>query len=432
MTHGESKRMKLWVALLVVIGGGVPPALHWAAFERVPWTTPARAREMLQASGETIALVDVRAAEEFEARHIDGAVSWPFEHIMASDTASAVPAELRGRTLLMVCDSGMMSALSARHILDAGLGRPINTRGGIQAWIASAESPAGGCLMRFLTASSRVEPLPARDSPFAEQWGAVMSAFMIKPTYMLLSLVLVALLWRRRSPDLVALRWGLAFFFLGELLCAVNYFVFDEGSYLSEYLHSYGMVLTFGFITYAFCEGLDRRLVHFSHPTKRCAALGLCRACFKHVDVPCGLQRVFMFVIAAFVLVALMPFAAQPDPMAYNTWIYDTYYTYFHSVPHQVFEIRVCPIAAILLLTASLLVLAFCKRDPMPAAKVLFAAGMGPLCFSFLRIFLFAAYRDNLFWFVFWEEATELIFVASVAAVLWTFRHALFELESST
>jgi hypothetical protein len=38
------------------------------------------------------------------------------------------------------------------------------------------------------------------------------------------------------------------------------------------------------------------------------------------------------------------------------------------------------------------------------------------------RLVLFQVYRDNLTWFVFWEEVTELIYIVGVGAVLWIFR----------
>ena len=58
-------------------------------------------------------------------------------------------------------------------------------------------------------------------------------------------------------------------------------------------------------------------------------------------------------------------------------------------------------------------------------SKVFFAAGMGTMGFSFLRLVLFHAFRDNLVWFGAWEEVTELLFVLGVGATLWIFRGAL-------
>ncbi len=60
-------------------------------------------------------------------------------------------------------------------------------------------------------------------------------------------------------------------------------------------------------------------------------------------------------------------------------------------------------------------------------SKVLFAAALGPLGFGFLRLFLFAAFRDDLIPFVVWEEITELVFVFAVVFVLVVFRQSLRE-----
>ncbi len=53
-------------------------------------------------------------------------------------------------------------------------------------------------------------------SKFA-QWLVVITAFGVKPAYMLLALVWIVWLWRRQATDLVALRWGLIFFLGGEI-----------------------------------------------------------------------------------------------------------------------------------------------------------------------------------------------------------------------
>ena len=58
--------------------------------------------------------------------------------------------------------------------------------------------------------------------------------------------------------------------------------------------------------------------------------------------------------------------------------------------------------------------------------KALFAAGLGFFGFSMFRLVLFQVWRDNLTWFVFWEEATELIYIIGAGAGLWIFRARLF------
>ena len=72
-------------------------------------------------------------------------------------------------------------------------------------------------LISYPSASGPIEPSAFRDSPLHEQWAAVLTGFGVKPAYMALSLVLVIILWRRKLPELAALRWGLLCFFLGGL-----------------------------------------------------------------------------------------------------------------------------------------------------------------------------------------------------------------------
>ncbi|HKW27790.1 MAG TPA: hypothetical protein VJT54_00505 [Verrucomicrobiae bacterium] len=269
-----------------------------------------------------------------------------------------------------------------------------------------------------------------RDTSRFEQWLVIVTAFGIKPAYTLLSLVVILWLWRQRGPDLAALRWGLIAFWLGENACAVNYMIFHGYSDSWEYLHNLGMAVCFSFATYALLEGVDRRLIKYSSARDRCAALSLCRACIKYDSTaPCGLRRVFTLLLPATLMVAAMPLSADLKTTAYDTVILGSNVHYSETLADQLFEIRYCPYLAVLLLTASWLVLLFKREEPVPLAKALFAAGMGPVGFGFLRLFLAAAYRDDPVWFNAWEEITELLFVAAVAFILLVFRHSLFVKE---
>jgi hypothetical protein len=154
--------------------------------------------------------------------------------------------------------------------------------------------------------------------------------------------------------------------------------------------------------------------------------LNLCRACIKYAAVPCGLQQLFVWMIPAFMALALIPLTAGVKLAAYRTTILGSAYQYGHPAVYQWFEIRYCPGLALVLLAASWLVLVGQRRDPVPPAKRLFAAALGLLGFSLARLGLFAIYPDRLVWFVFWEEFTEFLLIFSIAAVLWVFRRTLF------
>ena len=80
---------------------------------------------------------------------------------------------------------------------------------------------------------------------------------------------------------------------------------------------------------------------------------------------------------------------------------------------------------AIVLFAISFLVLPRKQAGDVLLAKIFLAAGLGHLGFSFFRLVLLSFYSHDMVWFVFREEATELIFVASVGFVLWIFRDGL-------
>ena len=53
------------------------------------------------------------------------------------------------------------------------------------------------------------------------------------------------------------------------------------------------------------------------------------------------------------------------------------------------------------------------------------AFGLGCFSFGFLRLVLLSIYSDSMVWFVFWEEATELFFIAGIGLVIIIFKKAL-------
>jgi rhodanese-related sulfurtransferase len=413
------------VILLAVVGGLLPLLAYGLVLGRASAVSPEEARGLLTGNPADTALVDVRTAEEYAEGHVEAAVNWPLAEIQAAGSVAAVPAALRGKQLVLICVSGIRSGLAAQHLNQGGWANAVNVQGGMQAWVASGEKPCALAFCRLRRGSGEASALPFRPASPLEQVTAVLTGFLVKPLYMLLSLVVAAMLWRKRTPDLVALRWAMLTFFVGETCCAVNYVAYAEQSVLLEYLHSYGMVLCFSLTIFAVFEGIDLHLVHYSDPQACCAALALCQRCVKHVDAPCGLQRTFLLLIPAAIVLCVMPFCADLLPVAYNTRIFGTFYTYAHPVLCQIFEIRYLPGAALVLLAASWTALYFNSARGVWWSKILFAAGSGALGFSFFRLVLLQVYRDDLVWYAGWEELTELLFVVSAGLLLRIFRHGL-------
>jgi rhodanese-related sulfurtransferase len=419
-------RTKLIVLFIALAGGLTPLVLYYFFYGRVPNLTPVEAKEFLRMENTPAILVDIQSSDKFGAAHIDGTQNLPLQEIIAFKSLNEIPEQFRNRNLLLISEDGMASNFAAKHLIDIGLEKVANVRGGTQGWIASVARSKSDVFDRWKTASGEISEFPFRRSPWHEQLLAVISGYVIKPLYTLLSLALVVILWRSRSADLVALRWGLIFFFIGENCCAINYLVFNHTSYFFEYLHSFGMLLCFGFVTYAALEGIDQRIIMLSGQDQKCAALSLCNGCIKYTDAPCGLKRTFFIIIPALIFIAFMPLCADWHNTSYNTVIFGTFYNYSHGVIQQQFEILYCPIIAIVMLVISMLILFLKKENPLPSAKIAFAAGIGPMSFGAFRMILTHTYSRNLMWSGFWEETTELLFVAGICVVLWIFRHGLF------
>ena len=284
-------------------------------------------------------------------------------------------------------------------------------------------------MISFNSASKEIIEISFRESPRYQQWIAVISAFVIKPTYMLLSLCLIILLRKRKFYDLAALRWGLIAFLVGELFCAVNYLLFNETSHLMEYLHSFGMVTGFGFIVFSIVEGFDKRIIKYSDINAKCVWFSVCKKCIKVKDVSCGLTRIFKWIVPSLILISLMPLNAVTRFVSYDTYILDSLYRYGHSELYQIFEIRYAPFVAIVFFIVSLFMLPRNHEDGVLLSKVFFSGATGFIGFSFFRLILLSFYKENMLWFVFWEEATELLLIIFIAVILWIFREGLLGLR---
>lgn len=288
-----------------------------------------------------------------------------------------------------------------------------------------AASPAGipaACPVGFLLpgAQPAAVSFPLQPMPLWQQYLAVTTAFVIKPLYMLLSLVPIWLLRRAKSPDLVALWWCCFAFVMGEAFCAANYAAFGEKSYLMEYLHSLGMTIAFAAGAYAVAEIADARVLHFSS-SQGCRLASLCGSCAEgdHPDA-CGVRRILRLGLPLLILIAAIPLTAGYHFDYYFSDIFGTRYLYDHPWPYQQYEIRFLPVAAMALFLGAWLA-AGRERHPLRYTRILIAAGVGAVGFSFFRGALLAMFADDRVWFVAWEEITELAAILSVLALLYVF-----------
>jgi hypothetical protein len=268
-----------------------------------------------------------------------------------------------------------------------------------------------------------IDSLPSRDlSPF-DQMAQALAGLVIKPIYMVLSLVIILVLIGQKSADLSALQWGLVAFLVGETFCAINFYLYRHASLLSEYLHSYGMVLAFGFTSFAVLEGFDSRILHLSSSTNAGTALTV-----SGRSVHRKARLIARLIILMLAILTWIPLLSPLQPDAYAVSIFGFPYSYARLDEYEILERRVLPVLALISLLIAYLPLLRNTGPPIPfLTKIFFCAGLGASGFSLLRVALNVIFINNLVWFEFWEEAIELIYVGAAAFLLWELKSTLLE-----
>lgn len=256
-----------------------------------------------------------------------------------------------------------------------------------------------------------------------EQSALVLAVYIIKLVYMLLSLGALILVWSESGLTWLPLKGALAAFWIGEFFCAINILFFIQEALIFEYLHSLFMVFCLALLFYSVMEMADREFLHYTDPRVRCALVGICKNCIKaHPGAPgvCLLHRLFQWMIPLAAVIALMPLMAQPLNFSLETRVFDLPRILTHLMPIQWYELRFSPVAALVLMLASWVALAW--RGGVPAgirvSKILLSLAAGHLGFSLMRLAFAAFYRQGLVWFIFWEELTELLLIAGVLVVV--------------
>lgn len=250
--------------------------------------------------------------------------------------------------------------------------------------------------------------------PYGEQLVLFIAAFIVKPLYMTLALLIALLLWQRNEVALVALRRGMLAFFLGEAACALNYLLFHDTSWLMEYWHDYGMTVCFSFVVYALLQALDMRVFNYSAAERRCVLLPLCNGCYKQGKIACNLRQLFLYLLPALLVFAALPLTAALKEHPASGMILGSRVRFDHPLSSQLLEARFFPISAMLLLGLAWLFLLLRKEEGFAPAKLVLAAAGGPLAFSLLRFLCYWGFADQLLWANTWEEISELLFVGGI------------------
>lgn len=248
----------------------------------------------------------------------------------------------------------------------------------------------------------------------AEQIIVFIAAFVIKPLYQIISLIVVIILWNHKDLALSALRRAMLSFFLGENACALNFFFFNERGLLMEYFHTYGMAVCFGLVFYALIGAFDKQVLNFSNKEIKCTLLPLCKQCYKYHHVSCNLRLMFLFVIPATAILAAIPLSAPIGSHFYGGNVFGHPAIFGHSIIYQLMEVRLYPLISLVFFVLSFIGLYFFRERGFEWSKIFYSMGIGPLGFSLLRFFFYWGYQQNPLWADVWEEITEFLFIAFV------------------
>jgi rhodanese-related sulfurtransferase len=371
-------------------------------------------------------LVDVRDADAFADGHA------PFSVRVAPASLDGFAESVRDRPsieVLTIGDDGATATLAAGVLRAHGFARVRVVAGGISAWRA-----AGLMVVRGEEAATptrfTADALPDLPLDRGEQLVATSAAVVLKPAYMLLTLALILWLRRGRPPEplrgpmrLVLL--GLVSFEIGETACAVDFFAHGQGLfYPIDFVHGLGMAGMVALLPWGVFQLVDAKVVRLVDPAAHCAVQKLCGHCWKREPVSCGLHRLFVFLIPALALVALMPLSAPLAPARFSSRVFLGVGESGMPVVNQIVELRVYPLLGAAFM---LVALALSGGGPTKVARAEppFFVGLGFLGFALFRFVVGHGYRWRLPWVDFWEEATELLAIVGVAVGLWLFRTQL-------
>jgi rhodanese-related sulfurtransferase len=393
---------------------GLPAALN-----------PREAVATLDNQGDRAVLVDVREVGREPDPHIDGSVFLPLSAILAIESPDQLPAGLHGKTLLLICRSGITSARAARKLSSLGI-RAFTISGGLEAW-ALLGSEAGD--WPLISANPQAHDLVVQTGSALERAAAWATTAGLKPINLLLLLAVLALLSKSRAQDLRALLAGGVFLLTAEIISLLRFWPIPGPAVVLDYLQALALAAASGWFIYALILGLDLRILRYNAAASRCAMFGLCGSCVKfHPGTTCGLRQILKWLSPALMVLSLAPLFTPIVPQSYTTQITGFPLTQAHSVLIELVEKRYFPILGSLAFAAGFLMLYTELDRAVPKRTQHFlAAGLGVLVFTGVRLFFGSLFDQHVIWQNFWEETIILMVLAGTVSFLWHFRLRLFQ-----
>ncbi|MEJ2169508.1 MAG: rhodanese-like domain-containing protein [Desulfobacterales bacterium] len=368
-------------------------------------------------------VIDIRAEAVFQQDHIPGAIHLNLKSIDGYAIKGGIP---RASRIVVICSHGWDSQIAAATLMAHGYRKVYSLSDGMHRWRELGYTLQAGS---GTAVDKGILTPPVVEIPLLTQLAMTAAAFVVKPAYIAMSALVVLLLWRKNSGDLVLIRNAMLVFFIGENACTLNYLLAANKSIRLEFLHGLGMVGMFFLLFWGLVRFFDERVFHYIEPGKTCAFQRLCRHCWKKEPVSCGLHRLALWLLPALAFVALIPVTMPLRPFRIVMPVFLSEVVWLKDFWNLFLEFRLYPI-----LGAVCFVLAFLwlrrGQSGLLKSQLHFFLALGFTSYSFFRFALLLTFSENQAWADWWEESTEFIMVAMVVLLLVVFKNQL-ELENT-
>lgn len=363
-------------------------------------------------------ILDIRETQSFREGHIPGSIRLDMESIDGYLEKINIP---RQRPVVAVCTNGWDSQVAAAIIMAHGYRNGYTLIGGITRWrelgfpLQKASSPD--------TVVKALKP-PIIKISLLSQLAMTAAAFVVKPAYIVMTFLVIVILWRKKSRDLVLICNAMMLFFIGENACTLNYLIASNTSAWLEFIHGLGMVGMFFLLFWGLVVFFDERVVNYITPDRSCVFQRHCKQCWKREEVSCGLHRLSIYLVPALAFVALIPVTMPLRPFTIIMPVFLSNVVWLKDFWNLFFEFRVYPILGALCFISSFMWIRK-GRHALLKSQLPFFLALGFTSYSYLRFGLLLTFNENQAWADWWEESTEFIMIAMVMLLLRVFKNQL-------
>jgi rhodanese-related sulfurtransferase len=363
-------------------------------------------------------ILDLRETRHYRKGHIPGAIRMDRDSIEGYLEEIQIPFQ---RLIVTVCANGWQSQIAAASVMAHGYRNVYNLIGGTTRWVELGYpfQPAAG----LNPAATGLKP-PIVKISLLSQLAMTLAAFIVKPAYIVMTLMVIVMLWPKRSRDLVLIRHAMVLFFIGENACSLNYLLAANSSVWLEFVHGLGMVGMFFLLVWGLVVFFDERVIHYLASERPCVFQRHCKLCWKKENVPCGLHRLAIYLLPALAFTALIPVSMPLRPFRIIMPVFLTEVLWLKDFWNLFLEFRIYPIlGAMGFITAYFWMRK--GRHALSKTQLPFFLALGFTFYSYFRFGLLLTFNENQAWADWWEESTEFIMVAMVMILLMVFRRQL-------